>query len=71
MKLLATASVNKEALILGVRQVGRKMPLRSRIGNTVTRGVFRLVTGTGVSDTQTGLRAFSPELTDRLLQNTR
>lgn len=68
MKLLAAASVNKEALILGVRQVGRKMPLRSRIGNTVTRGVFRLVTGTGVSDTQTGLRAFSPELTDRLLQ---
>ena len=67
MKLLTAASLNKGALILGVRSVGKEMPTRSRLGNKITRNVFRLVSGTVVSDTQTGLRAFSPELIDRLL----
>ncbi len=67
MKLLAAASLNKEALVLGVRAVGREMPTRSRLGNKITRNVFRMVSGVAVSDTQTGLRAFSPELIDRLL----
>ena len=46
-------------LALGVRVIDGKMPLRSRFGNSVTRGVFHLITGTRVSDTQTGLRAFA------------
>ena len=46
-------------LALGVRVIDGKMPLRSRFGNSMTRGVFHLITGTRVSDTQTGLRAFS------------
>lgn len=57
-KLIFRARNNTDALILGVRQVGRKMPIRSRIGNTITRTVFRLVSGVYVSDTQSGLRAF-------------
>lgn len=67
MKLLAAASLNKEALVLGVRAVGKDMPTRSRLGNKITRNVFRMVSGVAVSDTQTGLRAFSPELVERLL----
>lgn len=63
LRLLDAAAAEPEALILGTRSVGRDMPLRSRLGNAITRGVFRIVAGTRVSDTQTGLRAF----TDRAL----
>jgi putative flippase GtrA len=44
--------------VLGCRQFVGAVPMRSRFGNTMTRWVFRFVTGTGVSDTQTGLRGF-------------
>ncbi|NLG24390.1 MAG: glycosyltransferase family 2 protein [Clostridiales bacterium] len=43
------------ALVLGTRDK-KQMPPRSRAGNTLTCGVFGLVTGLWVSDTQTGLR---------------
>lgn len=33
------------------------VPLKSRLGNKITRTVFRLLTGQAVRDTQTGLRA--------------
>ena len=53
-------------VVLGVRTFAGGVPLRSRIGNTLTRAIFRFVTGTAVSDTQTGLRGISrarlPEL---------
>jgi glycosyltransferase involved in cell wall biosynthesis len=52
-------------IVLGVRSFG-KMPPRSRFGNTVTRALFRTATGRGVSDTQTGLRAFPAALIEHL-----
>lgn len=67
MKVLAFAQLHRESLVLGVRTVGKEMPLRSRLGNRITRTVFTLVSGLRVSDTQTGLRAFSTELAARLL----
>jgi glycosyltransferase involved in cell wall biosynthesis len=52
--------------VLGSRHFAKDVPLRSRFGNVLTRQVFRLATGVKLSDTQTGLRAFSrgvlPEL---------
>lgn len=47
-----------EALVLGCRSFDEDehVPARSRFGNRCTRRVFRLLTGIGVSDTQTGLR---------------
>lgn len=53
-------------LVLGSRGFEGRVPLRSRFGNTVTRGVFRLLLGRPIVDTQTGLRgiprSFLPEL---------
>ena len=46
---------NPDTFVVGGRDF-RKMPPRSRFGNTVTRFVFRLATGLKISDTQTGLR---------------
>lgn len=67
MKLLGAARGYYGSMVLGVREVGKDMPIRSRLGNQITRTVFRVVSGVHVSDTQTGLRAFGKELIDRLL----
>lgn len=66
-RVLAEAEAYPMRLTLGVREVSGKMPLRSRLGNAITRVVFHLLTGTRVSDTQTGLRAFSAELIPEML----
>ena len=61
------AAANPDKLTLGVRVVGKEMPFRSRAGNSITRFVFRFLTGAKVSDTQTGLRAFSVSLIPEML----
>ncbi len=53
--------------VIGSRAFVGEVPLRSRFGNTVTRGVYRLVSGVKVQDTQTGLRGFERTLLDWLL----
>lgn len=49
-------------LILGTRAFSGSVPLRSKLGNAITRFVFSLVSKTEVRDTQTGLRAFDRRL---------
>ncbi len=49
----------KGGLVLGSRAFTGKVPFRSKAGNTITRWVFALASGTKVYDTQTGLRGFS------------
>jgi len=58
---------NDEELVLGKRIRSSKTPIKSRIGNMITRRVFRKVTGYDIYDTQTGLRAFSNKLMDYML----
>lgn len=48
-------------LVLGSRAFDGDIPLRSRLGNMITRQVFAAASGTPVRDTQTGLRAFDRE----------
>lgn len=45
-----------ENLIIGCRSFDKKVPLRSKIGNELTKKVFHLLTSVKLSDTQTGLR---------------
>lgn len=49
-------------LVLGVRTFDGHVPLRSRIGNTVTRWLFTAATRSRLSDTQTGLRGIPADL---------
>ena len=67
-KLLQKAAEEDGHLILGVRKVGQDMPLRSRFGNWMTREIFRMLSGSYISDTQSGLRAFSTTLIPKLLE---
>lgn len=59
IKVTGAAEKNKDALILGTRGFDTDVPVKSRLGNDITRCVFSFVTGVKVQDTQTGLRAFS------------
>ena len=54
-------------IVLGVRTFTGDVPFRSKLGNFWTRGLFRLLTGLAVSDTQTGLRGIPSALLPRLL----
>ena len=56
-----------EALITGSRRLKGKVPLRSRMGNAITRSIFAVTTGVRVYDTQTGLRAFSVQGITKML----
>ncbi len=68
LKCIKTAKENKNALILGVRNFNDKnVPKRSKFGNNSTKKLFRLLYKTKISDTQTGLRAFSYSQLDYLL----
>ncbi len=55
---VAAELLAQDTPVLGVRQFDRGVPLRSRLGNIVTRRVFALLYGRSISDTQTGLRGF-------------
>lgn len=66
-KLIKEVSQNKDIFLLGKRIRDGEIPLRSRIGNSITRFVYRITTGLDVYDTQTGLRAFSNELIDYMI----
>ena len=67
MAICQIASQKQNTLILGSRKLDKKVPLRSRFGNSLTRLVYGLSTGVKVYDTQTGLRAFRCKLIPRLL----
>lgn len=67
MSLLVELHHNQNSMVLGVRQLDEKVPLRSLFGNTVTKYVFRLCSGKWISDTQTGLRAFPSNMISDLL----
>lgn len=55
----ALAEADGAAIVLGARSfIGGAVPMRSRVGNVVTRALFRLATGERLTDTQTGLRGY-------------
>lgn len=56
---LAEAANPDDQLILGTRQFDGAVPIRSAIGNRLTRKVMDLITGVNINDTQTGLRLIS------------
>lgn len=62
IKVGEACSEHKDCIIMGRRQFARDVPLRSRIGNTITRMVFDAASGSKLYDTQTGLRGFSYDM---------
>ena len=63
-----TLAANPESLVLGARNFGEDVPLRSRFGNVMTRGVMHALLGRRINDTQTGLRGIPASLLPRLMR---
>lgn len=63
------AVMDETGLVLGCRELfGEDVPPKSRFGNLLTCRVFRLLYGTWISDTQTGLRGIPLAHLERFLQ---
>ena len=60
--LRVAAEVAPGTMVLGGRAFTGRVPLRSKLGNTISRWAFRAVTGAPIRDTQTGLRGYPAEL---------
>jgi glycosyltransferase involved in cell wall biosynthesis len=59
---VAAHARESDRMVLGVRRFEENVPLRSKVGNTITQVLFRAATGRRVRDTQTGLRAYPAAL---------
>jgi glycosyltransferase involved in cell wall biosynthesis len=68
LKVGALLLREKYSLILGERSFRGKVPLLSRVGNTLMKAVFNRATGMHLSDTQTGLRGIPLGLVPALLR---
>ena len=67
LKVAEAAIENPKNLVVGSRRFRKAgIPLRSRLGNILTRTIFRLATGISVRDTQSGLRFLPAELLDKV-----
>ena len=62
MRISEGLKLNPENLIMGAREFGRSTPMRSLIGNTISRYVYRCFLGLKIRDTQTGLRGMPRRL---------
>ena len=59
IKLAKEVEENPDILILGCRDFDlEQVPPKSKFGNKITNGAFKLFYGKNISDTQTGLRGF-------------
>lgn len=61
------APAGERVMVLGARAFTGVVPVRSRVGNAVSRSLFTAATATRLRDTQTGLRGFRAELLPWLL----
>ena len=67
LEVAKAAIENPNDLVVGSRRFRKTgIPLRSRLGNILTRTIFRLATGISVRDTQSGLRFLPGELLDKV-----
>jgi putative flippase GtrA len=70
VKVAEALPADGNALVLGVRGFSGRVPLRSRLGNDITRGLMRALVGQKLADTQTGLRGIPIRLIPHLLRMT-
>jgi len=62
VRIMLAVHQHPNSIVLGSRQFTGRVPLRSRLGNSATRLIYRCTTGKSIQDTQTGLRGYSAEM---------
>jgi glycosyltransferase involved in cell wall biosynthesis len=68
LRIIASLQSNETALVMGVRTFEDGIPLRSLIGNVLTRHIVNVLLGRRLADTQTGLRGIPASMLPRLLE---
>lgn len=70
-KAIDVCRVNREIkkghIVLGSRTFSKEVPFRSRLGNNVISNLFKCISRSNITDTQTGLRGFSIEDLDKVM----
>ncbi len=61
---------NPKAFVLGYRTFSKDIPLRSYIGNNISKFIYRVILGYNFKDTQTGLRGISKDFMKECLKIT-
>ena len=69
-RIKAAAISHPDTLILGAREFNGRVPLRSRLGNSLTRRLYNVLFQQKLNDTQTGLRGIPVSTLDSLLRLT-
>ena len=65
--LCRAVTQEEDLFAIGSRVLPKDAPIKSRLGNSITRLVYRAITGVKVYDTQSGLRAFHSRRIPELL----
>ena len=69
VKLVADTGLDHpDSLVLGVRNFGEDVPLRSKLGNQTTRVILGVTKGLWLKDTQTGLRSYPAKFLQKLIE---
>jgi len=59
LNILKTLENNPDSFVLGYRTFSKDIPLKSYIGNNISKFIYKLILGKSFKDTQTGLRGIS------------
>lgn len=59
---VANLTRKTDSIVLGMRDLSEKIPIKSRIGNDLSKVVYTIVTGVFLKDNQSGLRGFPARL---------
>ncbi len=59
LSILEEVKKNDRTLVLGYRHFSKEIPLKSYIGNNISRFIYKIILGKSFRDTQTGLRGLS------------
>jgi glycosyltransferase involved in cell wall biosynthesis len=62
LKVANELQARPDEAIFGSRDFKREVPLRSKVGNVISRYIYRFLIGLNLSDTQTGLRGIPRRL---------
>lgn len=67
-KVISVFNNNKESLIIGSRCFKGEIPWKSKMGNNITKTLFKIFTFKTVNDTQSGLRAINTKYIPYMLE---
>jgi len=67
LRVLAELEKYSKVLVLGYRNFSKDIPLKSYIGNNISKFIYKLVFGRSFQDTQTGLRGLSKDFMQKCL----